>query len=222
MFQSIQVGEVDYPEAVLIGVFDDKIMTTTDSPLFTESNVVDAIASRECTGEKGNLIETFTLQNGMKTRIYIGGLGKREKLTSGDLRNLGASFGRRLSQTHEENVTIDLAGSLASSGANIPRCGRCFGEGIGLLGWNYTRFNGSASKAKARSPLTMQCSDLTFQAGMELGLRLATSTNMARDLSQTPPNVATPIWMAEQAKMSCLAAMEKIIYTAATIQTKTV
>src|SRR5690606_29282807 len=39
-----------------------------------------------------------------------------------------------------------------------------------------------------------------FSKGMERGLGLALSTNFSRFLSNTPPNVATPAWIADQAK----------------------
>ena len=35
---------------------------------------------------------------------------------------------------------------------------------------------------------------------MDKGIALAMSANFSRFLSNTPPNVATPAWMAEQAK----------------------
>ena len=42
--------------------------------------------------------------------------------------------------------------------------------------------------------------DAAFGAAIVRGLGLAESTNLCRTLSQTPPNVATPFWMAEQAQ----------------------
>ncbi len=47
--------------------------------------------------------------------------------------------------------------------------------------------------------LTVTASDAAFTAGMEYGLTLAHAVNTARALSQTPPNVATPLYIAQQA-----------------------
>src|SRR5262249_28670479 len=65
---------------------------------------------------------------------------------------------------------------------------------------NYTTYQGSGSKPKERSPLRLQTESTAFRRGLEYGLNLAASVNLARDLSQTPPNVATPLWIAEQAE----------------------
>ena len=68
-----------------------------------------------------------------------------------------------------------------------------------------TPANSSASSAKEddaateMSSLTVTASGAAFTAGMEYGLTLAHAVNTARTLSQTPPNVATPLYIAQQA-----------------------
>lgn len=47
--------------------------------------------------------------------------------------------------------------------------------------------------------LTVTTTDTAFATGLEFGLKLAISVNLARTLSQTPPNIATPFYIAEQA-----------------------
>ena len=49
-------------------------------------------------------------------------------------------------------------------------------------------------------PLALSAPDGPFAAGLEYGLKLAQAVNTARTLSQTPPNIATPLYIAQQAQ----------------------
>jgi leucyl aminopeptidase len=198
MFQSIKIGEDGYTEAVVLGLYDDKEIIS-DSPLRGDPAVEAALSRRECTGEKENLVEAFPYADGRETRVLLLGLGKRDKLILDDLRKLAATLGRRLAQAKVEIAAIELAPALAQTGLDVTACGKAFGESLGILAWNYDTFRGSAAKPKTQTDLTLHASDDAFREGMAHGLKLATSVNLARNLSQTPPNVATPLWMAQQA-----------------------
>src|SRR5690606_35239521 len=50
-----------------------------------------------------------------------------------------------------------------------------------------------------RLRVTVQSSDRQFEDGVRRGLALADAANFARTLSETPPNIATPDWIADQA-----------------------
>jgi leucyl aminopeptidase len=56
------------------------------------------------------------------------------------------------------------------------------------------------SEPPVRGPLAVRGDSQKFNAGLERGLGLAASSNLARTLSQSPPNVATTGWMEEQAQ----------------------
>src|SRR5258706_298583 len=81
-----------------------------------------------------------------------------------------------------------------------PSAGAAFGEGMGLLAWTCDVFRGKATKQQERTRLSLSSTDRGFTEGLSRGLALAESPNFARTLSQTPPNVATPYWMADQAR----------------------
>lgn len=200
MFQSVKIGAGSEADALVLGIFDDKQLAE-EFPLSDAPVVRAALARQECTGEKENLVETFHQDGGKETRVLLLGLGKPEQLKPGEFRNLAAAVGRRLAQTKTASVAIELGAQITVAGLDANACGKAFGEGIGLLAWNYDTFRGSAAKPNTRTDLTVNASDADFRAGMEFGLQLASAVNLTRDLSQTPPNVATPLWMAEQAVM---------------------
>jgi leucyl aminopeptidase len=134
-------------------------------------------------------------------RILVTGLGKREGFSAGSLRNIAAGLGRRLAVTKDERVAIELAGPLGAAKIDLALAGRAFGEGLGLIAWSYDRLKGKGTAEPARrTRLQVRSSDAVLEKGVALGLRLAESTNFARDLSQTPPNIATCRYIADEAR----------------------
>lgn len=199
MFQSVHVAPEGEAEALILGVFQDKRVAPE---VFPEAfpTLQAALARRECTGEKENLVETFYLKEDREIRILLLGLGQPGALRPGDFRNLAAVAGRRLAQARICTVHVALGPQVREAGLDMNACGRAFGEGTGLLAWKGDAFRGSATKPETPDPLTLIVPDDTFRAGVEYGLRLASAVNLARDLSQTPPNIATPLWIAERAE----------------------
>ena len=199
------------------------------SPLYGRPVVQSALARREWTGDAGSISEAFPQGENAPQRILIVGLGKRDKLNAESMRDIAAKVGRRLAQIKEPTVRVELAALLKAAGvdeAQITLYGRCWGESLGLLAWNARTLAGSATKNNAtnggsnntsgansnageggkedtsapdRIALTVTASDAAFTAGLEYGLTLAEAVNRARTLSQTPPNIATPLYIAQLA-----------------------
>jgi len=205
MFESIRVvaGKQSPPEVIVLGIFQGEKLDPASLRYDAQNSVQTALGRAEATGEAGRLVEAFVpASKGSTTtrRIIIAGLGKKEAFSAGDLRTTAAAVGRRLAQTKEKVISVELTGPLREVKADAMEGGRAFGEGLGLVGWTCDKFKGKGTDAPKRTSLDVQSTDDTLAAGLGYGLALARSTNLARDLSQTPPNVATPMWMAEQAE----------------------
>ncbi|MBL8887004.1 MAG: leucyl aminopeptidase family protein [Phycisphaerales bacterium] len=171
------------------------------------SDVVKSAISRpEFEGAMGSAVEAFA----GKTRVIVVGLGKADKLTTETLRFIGGVIGRKLAAAKSEGAVIELASAVKASGAKIDAtaAGSAVGEGLGLIGWVCDEFKGSVTKKKdgkgkevsPRTKLEVASSDAKFGDGVERGLGLAVSANFCRTLSQTPPNIATTSYMAQQAR----------------------
>jgi leucyl aminopeptidase len=68
------------------------------------------------------------------------------------------------------------------------------------LSWNYDDLRGSATPKKRRGDSACGRTTRRSPKGLKRGLGLAEGSNTARTLSQTPPNIATPDYMASEAK----------------------
>jgi len=204
MFKSISLApELANPQVVVIGLFQGGTVEAYQGKKAPYGALAAAAAARtECTGEAGRIAEAYPADSaGGLTRLLVVGLGKQDKFKPGDLRNVAAAIGRRLAVTKDERVLVHLTPALSHAGADLKACGQAFGEGLGLLGWDNKQFKGKVDESRAkRIALSVGCDKKTFASGVELGLKIAESANFARTLSETPPNIATPDWIAEQAR----------------------
>jgi leucyl aminopeptidase len=202
MFQSITVvssGKVT-PQVLVLGYFKSEGLDAKAAKKDAGGVLAAALKRAEATGDCGSVVEAFPA--GSSQRVLLVGLGERAKLDAGAFRSVAAAVGRKMVAVKATSAHVDLAAGVAGNKLNGKACGQAFGEGLGLLGWVCDHFKGTGSKAedRDRKPLTMSIEGTGFQAGVEHGLVLATATNLTRTLSQTPPNVATTSFMADQAK----------------------
>ncbi len=207
MFKSITHTLRGVSDAYLFGYFGtgkgeglplDAATKATVARLGFADAVKSALARTEATGDAMTLIETFGGKNG--TRILLVGLGAKERFKADACRGIAAAAGRKLAAVKGSSLTVCLDGALASAKVDEADAGNAFGEGFGLLGWVCDEFRGKGSPEPKRVKLTLRSSTADFGSGVDRGLALATSTNFARTLSQTPPNIATTGYMADQAR----------------------
>jgi leucyl aminopeptidase len=200
MFDSIRVGPVTRSATLVLGYFQGEGLDRQSKAHDADGSLSAALKRGEATGDSGKITEAFPSGKNAPARVILVGLGKKEKFEPGNLRSIAAAVGRRIAAVKDSSVMIDLAGPLAAVKADAAAAGSAFGEGLGLLGWVCDQFKGKATTAPTRVKLKIDCSGASFRAGLERGLALAESANFTRTLSETPPNIATPDFMAAQAQ----------------------
>lgn len=207
MFESVRIGFRGEAQALVVGVFSDKKLDARTLALDGDGSIARAVGRAEFSAELGKIAEAYPVGKGGVARVILVGLGKRDALQPGNLRTVGSALGRRLAITKDQRVRVEISAALASGKRIDPAlAGRALGEAFGLLSWNNERFKGTAGRDKAsadrakRSALGLEISDAALRAGVETGLALAASVNLCRDLSETPPNIATPAFMAAAAQ----------------------
>ncbi|MDX9910640.1 MAG: leucyl aminopeptidase family protein [Phycisphaerales bacterium] len=186
-------------DVLVLGVFKGASLDDKSKPLAGDAGA-GAIKRGEATGELGAIAEAFPSGRGAPSRIIIVGLGEKSSLSAGSFRAIAAGVGRRLAVTKDASVRVEFAGPIAAAKLDAGACGSAFGEGLGLLAWTCDHFRGSATPKKDRTRLKVSTTHAPFADGLARGLALAESANVTRTLSQTPPNIATPAWMASEAR----------------------
>ncbi|MCB9846006.1 MAG: leucyl aminopeptidase family protein [Phycisphaeraceae bacterium] len=197
MFASISVGGRGRPTVLVLGCFKGEGLDRASQAHDSTGAVARAIKRGEATGEVGSIVEAFP-ESGPIRRVIVAGLGPRDALEPGHFRTIAGAVGRRLAQAKEASAQIEFG--AASTRCPADACGVAFGEGLGLIGWTCDQFRGSGTRVTKRSPLRVSSSERAFESGMRLGAAMAEGSNLARTLSQTPPNIATPAYMAGQAR----------------------
>jgi leucyl aminopeptidase len=195
MFKSVRASSVSSPQVVVVGHFKGKGLDPATKKLDTDGAIAAALKRGEATGD-GSMVEAFGANGAGRTIIC--GLGEPGKFKTGDLRTLAAAVGRRLATTKETSVRFALSGPLAEADVDFARAGEALGEGLGLIGWTCDQFRGKANDVPTRRDLKVDADDKKVVAGLKRGLGLAEGANLARTLSETPPNIATPEYIAKE------------------------
>jgi len=204
MFQSVSVSSKGSAEAVVVGVFRGssgpaKLDTETKSR--GDAGAIErAMKLPECTGKPGSLAEAFT-DGRSPTRVVVVGLGEKKSFTPATLRKSACAALKRLATAQAASAEIDLAGPIGAAGFDEQESGRAVGEVAGLMSYDADRYKGDAGKADRKKPkLALRSPSDAFTKGLRRGLGVSEGVNFARELGDTPPNIANPSFMASQAR----------------------
>lgn len=208
MIESVKLAEFERPDVLVLARFEGREVSANLKKLSpTVAAAVTAACSRpEGSGESGKLAEAFPTGAGDPGRVIVVGLGKADTFKAESLRSAGAAVARRVAAVKQSKVMLALSPAveegLGAGAAAAEMAGRALGEAFGLLSWNHLAFKGKGTdeRKKQRPSIELSTDKKSLRAGVELGLALAASTNLCRTLSETPPNIATPEFMAAQAK----------------------
>ncbi|MFU8829333.1 MAG: M17 family peptidase N-terminal domain-containing protein, partial [Phycisphaerales bacterium] len=207
MFKSVKVGGRGALDVLVLGQFKSGGASGGGAALdaATKEHDPEGIAQEaakrsEASGEVGAIAEAFPTGKGGPKRVVLLGLGEKKSLNADTMRAAAASLGRHLAKIKATSVAIELAPAIESAKGDLGEFGKACGESLGILAWDADQFRGSATTKIERQALSLRSSDKTFSAGLEYGLGLGESTNVARTLSETPPNICTPDFIAKEAQ----------------------
>jgi len=201
MFKSISIVSTGSPATLVLGYFKDQKLDKHSASRDIGGVAATALTRTESTGDLGTVSEAYPAAKSGIGRILLVGLGAKDKFETGSMRAVAAAIGRRMVTNKDSAlVEIDLSGALSDlKKFDLEAGAQAFGEGLGLLGWVCDQFKGTGQKEPIkRLPLKVKVS-ANLVAQVKRGVAIAESANFCRTLSQTPPNVATTGWMAQQA-----------------------
>ncbi len=201
MFNAIKTGGRAKADAIVLAHFQGQGLPRGAKEDDHQGLGAAAAKRAEATGEAGSIAESFTGGgNGEPERVIVLGLGKKECFSHTSLHNTAATLAKHLARAKVGVVELRLETALNSAKADLALCGRAIGEAFGLLSFNRDQFKGSAAELPKRENITIKADEKRFVEGVDYGLGLAESANFTRLLSETPPNVCTPNWIASEAK----------------------
>ncbi|MCA9277650.1 MAG: leucyl aminopeptidase family protein [Phycisphaeraceae bacterium] len=197
MFQSVTVAtsRTSTVDALAIGYFQGEKLDTKTRAHDTNGLISAALSRNDATGALGSIVEVFGVKG--CGRVLLIGLGAKADCCRSAMRTVGGMIGRKLSAINATSVEVDLAGPASQLKRDKGELAEAIGVGLGLISWNFDHLRGTATTLPTRTNLHVHCSDRVMHHGIERGLELAKSSNVTRTLSQTPPNIATPEYMAK-------------------------
>ncbi len=183
MSDIIRMGSGAAPDLLIIGAWASE--TASNSSPFA----LEALARREFRAELGEAAEVFPASG---PRVLVVGLGNTPDLAPKAMRQAAAAAARKADSAEAASVVFAIEGLRDAA-----FMGRCMGEAFGLLAWSPKIF---ASKPSESREVELHSADPLFSEGLAYGITLAESVNLSRTLAWTPPSIATPLWIAEQAQ----------------------
>lgn len=181
MSDIVKVGFDGAPDLRILCAWSDE-GASAGSP-----EVQEALTRRDFRGEAGQTASVFS----GPVRTLVVGVGKAEDLDYQTMRKASASAAKAGFASKAERASIEFEGLREPA-----MMGRCLGEAFGLWAWKPGLFT---SKPEDRATVHLSSPDAQVHRGLEYGASLAASANISRTLAWTPPSIATPLWMAEQA-----------------------
>jgi len=187
-------------KAVVVGFFEDKLTLSKDIKKLDSgvgNSMGKAIKNKDFKGEKGEIKSLYVDAN--VNYVILLGLGKEKKL---DIKNLMSSMGdacRKLQGTGISTFTVYLE-SLLGKNVNKNEVLEKVVEVIMLSLYQYTRFKTKdVDKIKKVNRVSVLV-DGKADKLVEEALIKAEAVVRTRDLLNTPPNVATPDYVANYTK----------------------
>ena len=129
------------------------------------------------------------------------GLGD-EHPTAASLRVAGAALVRALHHMDATGADIEVHHAMTGPLKKSPAvAAQAIAEGMVLANWRQETWRGAAATGQpAHGTLVLGSQEASVRGGLRRGVVLSEGSNEARRLGSTPPNIATPTWVASQAR----------------------
>jgi leucyl aminopeptidase len=204
VYESIRVSEKTpaHPHISVCLLFSDKTLQHCDQRLDAKHQRVISTAVKRA-DVKGETGELTVIQSGDGSLLALLGLGKRKEFGSEKVRTAFGKLMKGLRKLDAPDLLISVPEDMLAS-THALDFGRAIGEGLGLANWKFESYKKKSSDESSSQELSVSFagSDAAekLARGCSHGLSLSESTNFARQLAATPPNIATTNYIAEQAQ----------------------
>lgn len=161
------------------------------------------IAAGDFDGKAGATALLYTDGKLPAPRVLVVGLGKAEKFDTHGARKAAAAACKALAKLKGVKHVATIVHGAGVGALDATAAAQAVVEGTALASYRAPNY-----KREAPEPGPMQCTVVEYaaerlasvEAGVRRGERIAAGVNLARDLSNEPPNVLYPAAMAQRAR----------------------
>jgi leucyl aminopeptidase len=192
-------------DATVVGVVEGSKDALFPTSLSAEDALVGgalgrAWESREIRGHRKEV--TDIRRTDRAGRFLVVGLGPRP-VTPDAVRVAAASAAKALRGKGIRTVTVNVPSFCAGDVAPDPAV-RALADGLALGSYQFVQYRANADSTLEEGTLCLGRSLAAEENSLKRGLaeegKLLDSVLWVRDIANTPPNIATPAWLAEQAE----------------------
>jgi leucyl aminopeptidase len=155
------------------------------------------LAKEEFTGKRDQMLIVPTLGRLPAAKLVLLGLGDRDKVGPGEVRTFAAKAARLANGEKAKTLVLALPDGLE---ARL----RILAEGLELGAYRFTKYLTGDRKPKSALDEVTIASERRMppdaKRSIALGQGIAAGVNVSRDLSNEPPNVAFPAYLADYAQ----------------------
>ena len=199
---NVKVGDfrTETADAIVFGVFEGEplVSTVQSADAATEGAISELIDAGDFKGEHKQTALLYTRGAIAASRIALVGLGKIEELDPEKVRQAAGKVVQELRDLGLKTITVSLPPEtppeIAQAAAEASR--------LALYQFNQHKTQ-DLDKIKALDSITFLVTDEAtrsmVEGGVAIGDAIANGTNLARDLSNQPPNYLTPTMLADKA-----------------------
>jgi leucyl aminopeptidase len=156
-----------------------------------------AIAKEEFAGKRDQVLSMATLGRIGAGKLYILGLGPKKAIGPAEVRTFAAKAARAANTERAASLVLVIP-------PGVDREFRCVGEGLELGAYRFTKYLTGDRRPKVDlTSVIVAVSEKVgskAKAALALGRSVGSAVNVARDLSNEPPNVVYPETLARAAE----------------------
>lgn len=198
---TIPIAESD-ADICLIYAFEEEatLIDTTDSlDQVLDGAIRDVIATGDFTGKNGQLNIFYPRKAAKTKRVFLVGLGKKDKLTADGIRR---AVGTAIRKARELKAGRVASVAIHHPSIDLLNTTRAIVEAALLSAYKYHGQKSDSTGENFPTALDIHAAEETeaIQQGIKTGVAFASGAILSRDMVNLPPNICTPIYITSMAR----------------------
>lgn len=192
-------------ECIVLGVFEESkpSLQLSITEKSVQAHIQKILDHHDIQGKAGQTLMLYHVPGLHADRVLLVGCGKKAKLNETQYKKILRTTLQALQQTQVNEITCYLS-LLPVKHRDIYWTVRFAVETLHHTAYEFTQFKTEKVKAPALKSVNLAVAKQEDQAVAETALQtgnsIAEAMRLCRDLANTPSNICTPTYMAEQAK----------------------